>query len=68
MLYFFYSSKYLRQCFSDLLNKVTWPTWKELQNSSIVVAIASLIIAFIVFFMDKAFDTSLDEVYKLFNN
>ncbi|MDG1719560.1 MAG: preprotein translocase subunit SecE [Flavobacteriales bacterium] len=43
---------YIKDAFDELLHKVTWPTWEELQNSAVVVAIASLIISLIIFFMD----------------
>ena len=46
---------YIKDSFDELLNKVTWPTWEELQSSAVVVAIASLIIALIVFGMDVFF-------------
>ena len=46
---------YIKESADDLLNKVSWPTWKELQNSSVVVAVASLIIALIVYLMDLSF-------------
>ena len=49
---------YIKNSFDELLHKVTWPTWEELQNSAIVVAIASLIIALIIFFMDFIFGTN----------
>ena len=32
---------YLKEAYNELVHKVTWPTWKELQNSAIVVMIAS---------------------------
>lgn len=40
-------------------NKVSWPTWAELQSSSIVVSIASLIIALVVLVMDLGFENIL---------
>ncbi|MAX68137.1 MAG: preprotein translocase subunit SecE [Flavobacteriales bacterium] len=46
---------YIKDAFDELLHKVTWPTWEELQNSAVVVAIASLIISLIIFFMDFIF-------------
>ena len=68
VLAFFYlrMNNYIRECFNDLINKVTWPTWKELQNSSIVVAVASLIIAGIIYLMDSVFSRSLDIFYNIF--
>jgi preprotein translocase subunit SecE len=45
-------SEYINEAYSELLTKVTWPAWKELQDSAIIVAVASIIFAAIVFLMD----------------
>ncbi|MBL6663671.1 MAG: preprotein translocase subunit SecE [Flavobacteriales bacterium] len=58
--------EYIKESADDLMNKVSWPTWKELQSSSIVVAIASLIIALIVYVMDLSFRNVLEVLYGLF--
>ncbi|MBM3403462.1 MAG: preprotein translocase subunit SecE [Bacteroidetes bacterium] len=57
---------YLKESYDELMHKVSWPTWSELQSSAIVVSIASLIIAFVVFLMDEAFRNILLQFYKLF--
>ncbi len=46
---------YVRESYDELVHKVSWPTMKELQSSAIVVAVASLIIACIIFLMDIVF-------------
>ncbi|MCF8225184.1 MAG: preprotein translocase subunit SecE [Bacteroidales bacterium] len=56
---------YLKDSYTELVHKVTWPTWKELQNSALVVMIASLIFALIVFVMDISFQTILEGIYKI---
>jgi len=58
--------KYIQESYDELIHKVSWPAWKELQGSAIVVSIASLIIAFVVFLMDIAFGNVLKEFYRLF--
>lgn len=57
---------YFRESYDELMHKVSWPTWSELQGSAIVVSIASLIIAFVVFLMDESFRNILLQFYKLF--
>ncbi|MBH08726.1 MAG: preprotein translocase subunit SecE [Flavobacteriales bacterium] len=57
---------YLKEAFSELLNKVTWPSWSDLQNSSIVVAIATLIIALVIYLLDTTFSNVLDLYYSFF--
>jgi len=58
--------KYVQESYEELVHKVSWPTWNELQNSAIVVSIASLIIAFTVFLMDVSFREILDLFYGFF--
>lgn len=57
---------YIQESYDELVNKVSWPTWTELQGSAIVVSVASLIIALIVFAMDEVFRNVLIQFYKLF--
>jgi preprotein translocase subunit SecE len=58
---------YAKDSYNELIHKVSWPTWNELQNSAIVVSIASLIIALVVFLMDISFREILDGFYSLFS-
>ncbi|HRY33010.1 MAG TPA: preprotein translocase subunit SecE [Bacteroidales bacterium] len=57
---------YVKESYDELMHKVSWPTWSELQSSAIVVSIASLIIAIIVYLMDLSFSSLLTEFYNLF--
>jgi preprotein translocase subunit SecE len=57
---------YFRESYDELMHKVSWPSWSELQSSAIVVSVASLIIALVVFMMDETFKTLLVQFYKLF--
>ena len=55
-----------KSSYDELINKVSWPSWSELQSSSIVVAIASLIIALIIYLMDRVFSNIINVFYSLF--
>ncbi len=46
---------YFAESYNELMNKVSWPTWKELQGSAIIVLFTALLIALIVFMMDFVF-------------
>lgn len=46
--------EYVLASYNELVNKVTWPTMSELQSSTILVLVASLIIALVIFAMDTA--------------
>ena len=58
--------QYVKECYAELTEKVTWPTWQELRSSVLVVSIASLIIALVVFLMDISFKNLLEAFYGLF--
>ncbi|MDA3816893.1 MAG: preprotein translocase subunit SecE [Prolixibacteraceae bacterium] len=57
---------YVKESYNELVHKVTWPTWKDLQSSAIVVMVASIIIALAIFVMDLFFESIMDFVYSLF--
>lgn len=57
---------YIDETANELFHKVSWPSWSELQASAIVVAIASIIIALIVFAMDFTFNKGMEAIYNLF--
>ncbi len=57
---------YLQEAYDELVHKVTWPTWKELQSSALVVMVASLIISLIIVIMDLSFESIMKFIYGLF--
>jgi preprotein translocase subunit SecE len=57
---------YLQEAYDELVHKVTWPTWKELQSSALVVMVASFIISMIIFVMDLSFRNIMSFIYGLF--
>jgi preprotein translocase subunit SecE len=57
-------SEYIKESYVELTQKVTWPTWGELWNSSILVLIASLIIAMIILLMDQTIGFLLKQFYS----
>lgn len=58
--------EYINESYDELVRKTSWPTWSDLQNSAIVVSVASLIIALVVYLMDMSFQTLLKQFYLLF--
>ncbi len=55
----------IKESYNELVNKVTWPSWPNLQSSTILVLIASLIIALLVFIMDSVSKQVVDILYGL---
>ncbi len=57
---------YFRDSYKELLHKVTWPTWDQLQQSTMIVLGATLVITAMVWVMDLAANNSLKFIYSLF--
>ena len=56
---------YIKESYHELMEKVTWPTWSELQKTTSVVIVASLIFVLIIFIMDGISSKLLmDILYK----
>lgn len=56
---------YLKESFAELTKKVTWPTWSKLQEQAIIVMVASVILAVIIFAMDFTFQKLMTLIYSL---
>ncbi|MBQ9417137.1 MAG: preprotein translocase subunit SecE [Bacteroidales bacterium] len=56
--------EYVKSSYDELVHKVSWPTFKELQSSAVVVAIATLVIAVVVFVMDNVCGVSPWDYWK----
>ncbi|MEX6687391.1 preprotein translocase subunit SecE [Danxiaibacter flavus] len=59
-------STYIRESYHELLDKVTWPTWAQLQQSTVIVLVATVLITAMVWIMDFASNSLLKFVYQLF--
>jgi preprotein translocase subunit SecE len=57
--------EYFKDSITELLHKVTWPTWSELQNSAVLVMVASLIFAVVVAGIDLVFSEAMQFIYSL---
>jgi preprotein translocase subunit SecE len=58
---------YFKESFKELTEKVSWPTWPQLQQSTMIVLAATLVITFIVLGMDFVAGNGLKFVYKMLN-
>ncbi len=56
---------YVKESYNELMTKVTWPSWAALQQTSIVVLVASVIISLIIAVMDGISNTIIQAVYGL---
>jgi preprotein translocase subunit SecE len=56
---------YIQEAYDELVHKVTWPSWEELQQTTIIVLVSLLIITLVILGMDVVTDGVLKAVYNL---
>lgn len=57
---------YVKESLHELTQKVTWPTWGQLQQSTVIVIVATILITAMVWVMDIASENLLKLIYSLF--
>ena len=55
----------LEESYNELVHKVSWPTKSELANSTVVVMVASIVIALIILLMDQVVNLVMHFIYGI---
>jgi len=58
---------YFKESYKELVEKVTWPNWAQLQQSTVIVLVATLLITFVVGVMDIVSSSLLKLIYSFFS-
>jgi preprotein translocase subunit SecE len=58
-------TNYFKDSYKELMEKVTWPTWSELQQSTVIVLVATILITLLVGVMDVFSNGILKFIYSL---
>ena len=56
---------YIKESYTELVQKVSWTPVRELQSLAITVMVASLIFAVVILAMDLTFDNIMKLIYRL---
>jgi preprotein translocase subunit SecE len=56
--------EYIDETVNELTQKVSWPSWKELQNKSVIVMVAAVIMSLAIFVMDFSFNKMMEFIYQ----
>lgn len=57
--------KDIKESYNELVYKVSWPTQKQLINSSVLVLIASIILAVFIWAVDFVFENLMELIYSI---
>ena len=58
--------KFIKESTVEMRDKVSWPKYKDLQNSSVLVLVASMIFAILIGVIDLGFDNAMSWIYSAF--
>ena len=56
---------YIQEAYDELVHKVSWPSWDELQQTTIIVLVSLIIITLVIFGMDILSEQVLQMIYNL---
>jgi preprotein translocase subunit SecE len=56
---------YIQEAYDELVHKVTWPTWDELQQTTVIVLVALAITTIIMLGMNVASEKVLTLIYNI---
>jgi preprotein translocase subunit SecE len=56
---------YVQEAYDELVHKVSWPSWDELQQTTVIVLVALTLVTALIFGMDFASERVLSVVYSL---
>ena len=56
---------YLKDSFVELTKKTTWPSWEKLQSSALLVMLATVILAVLLWVIDYVFQHLMTVIYTL---
>ncbi|MBN9350200.1 MAG: preprotein translocase subunit SecE [Chitinophagaceae bacterium] len=57
---------YVRESYKEMIHKVTWPNWDELQQSTMIVLISTILITALIYLMDTVSNSVMGFIYSLF--
>jgi len=55
----------IKESYNELVHKVSWPTQSELASSTIVVMVASIIAALVIWLIDWCINLVMHSVYNV---
>ncbi|AZA62325.1 MULTISPECIES: preprotein translocase subunit SecE [Chryseobacterium] len=59
---------FLKGSYNEFRHKVEWPKWSDLQSSTIVVTVATVILALFTFGVDELFSKSISNILGILIN
>ncbi|MCX8473873.1 MAG: preprotein translocase subunit SecE [Sediminibacterium sp.] len=59
-------TSYFKESYFELVEKVTWPKWAQLQQSTFITLLATVLITLVIWLMDFSSSSAMKFIYSLF--
>lgn len=56
---------YIQAAYDELIHKVSWPSWDELQQTTIIVLVSLIILTLVILGMDFVSEKALTLLYSI---
>jgi len=56
---------YIQESYDELIHKVSWPSWSELQQTTAIVIVALILVTLMIFGMDAGSEAIMKFVYGM---
>lgn len=56
---------HVQEAYDELIHKVSWPSWEELQQTTVITLVALTITTLLIFGMDLASENVLGIIYGI---
>jgi preprotein translocase subunit SecE len=59
---------YIQESYDELIHKVSWPSWNELQQTTLIVIVALILVTLLILGMDSASQAVMKFIYGIAAN
>jgi preprotein translocase subunit SecE len=56
---------YIQEAYDELVHKVTWPSWEDLQQTTVIVLVSLAFITLLILGMDQVSERVLTLIYNI---
>ncbi len=61
-------AEYIKESFTEFRSKVEWPKWADLQESTTIVAVSTIVLSIFTFGIDEVFAKALKNIIGILIN
>jgi preprotein translocase subunit SecE len=56
---------YIQEAYDELVHKVTWPSWEQLQQTTVIVVVSLFLVTLLILGMDQVAERVLKLIYSI---